>query len=49
MVVEEKGDMLSIKGPNKGENLRQRVSCHAKSLKDGSFKDGVESIYNIHL
>ncbi len=48
-MVEVKGNMLGIKGPNKGEKLKQLVFCHMKLLKYGSIGDGVESIYNIHM
>ncbi len=48
-MVEIKGNMLGIKGPNKREKLKQLVSCHMKFLKYGSTGDGVESIYNIHV
>jgi hypothetical protein len=49
MVVEEKGNLQGIKGLNKGEKLKQLTSCHVKQLKNGSLKNDVESICNIHL
>jgi hypothetical protein len=49
MVAKEKGNLLSIKGPNKKENLEQLAACHVKFLKDGLPKDGVEGICDIHL
>jgi hypothetical protein len=49
MVVEEKGNMLGIKGLNKGEKLRQLTSYHMKLLKDGSLGYGVKGICNIHV
>jgi len=44
MVVEEKGNLLSIKGQNKKENLIQLASYCMKMLKDGYLGNGVESI-----
>ncbi len=44
-MVEVKGNMLGIKGPNKGEKLKQLASCCMKFLKYGSIGDGVENIY----
>jgi hypothetical protein len=35
MVAKEKGNVLGIKGPNKGEKLKQLTSCDEKFLKDG--------------
>jgi hypothetical protein len=49
MVVIKKGNMLGKKGLNKRKKLRQLASYHAKFIKDGSSKDGIESIYIIHL
>jgi hypothetical protein len=49
VVVEVKGNMFGIKGPNKREKLKQLASCHMKLLKYGSIGDGVENIYNIHM
>ncbi len=49
MVVKEKRNLLGIKGPNKGEKLKQLTSYDEKFLKDGCFKDGVENICNIHM
>jgi len=45
MVVKEKRNLLSIKGPNKREKLRQMTSYHAEFLKDGSLKDGVKNTF----
>jgi hypothetical protein len=49
MVVEKEGNMLGKKGPNKKKKLKQLASYHAKFIKDGFSKDGVENIYIIHL
>jgi hypothetical protein len=49
MVAKEKGNLLGINGPNKGEKLKQLASCDEKFLKDGFSKDSVESICNIHM
>jgi hypothetical protein len=49
MVVEEKGNLLGIKGPNKKEKLEQLAFCCVKKLKDDILKNGVESICDIHL
>jgi hypothetical protein len=48
-VVKKKGNMLSIKRPNKREKLKQLTSCDEKFLKDGFSQDNVESICNIHM
>ncbi len=47
-MAREKGNLLSIKGLNKGEKLRQLVSYRMKFLKDGSFRNDVEGICDIH-
>jgi hypothetical protein len=49
MVVKKKANMLGKKGLNKKKKLKQLAFYHAKFIKDGSLKDGVESIYIIHL
>ncbi len=49
MVVEIKRNLLGIKKPNKKKKLIRLASCYTKFMEDGSSKDGVESIYNIHL
>jgi hypothetical protein len=49
MVVEKEGNMLGKKRLNKRKKLKQLASCHVKFIKDGYSKDGVESIYIIHL
>jgi hypothetical protein len=49
MVVEEKGNLLGIKGSNKGKELKQLASYCMKLWKGGSPKDGVEGVSNIHL
>jgi hypothetical protein len=41
--------MLSINGLNKGKKLKRVTPWHAKLLKDGSLRNGVEIIYNVHL
>ncbi len=47
MVAKEKGNLLSIKGPNKRENFEQLATCHVKFLKDGLPRDGVEGICDV--
>jgi hypothetical protein len=49
MVIEEKRNLLGIKGISKGEKLRQLTSYHMKLLKDGSLGYGVKGICDIHL
>jgi hypothetical protein len=49
VVCEKKGNLLGIRGTNKMEKLTQLAFCRVKLLKDGYVKNGVESIYNIHL
>jgi hypothetical protein len=54
MALEEKGNLLHIKEPskgekNKGKKLRELVPCHTKFLKDGFHGDGVKGICDIHL
>ncbi len=49
MVVKKKGNLLGIKGLNKGEILKQLTSCDEKFLNDDYLKDGVENICNIHM
>jgi hypothetical protein len=49
MVAEEKGNLLGVKGPNKGKKLRQLASYCMKLWKGGSHKDGVEGVFDIHL
>lgn len=34
---------------NKGEKLKQLATCHSMFLKDGFTRDGVKSIFCIHL
>jgi hypothetical protein len=45
----EKGNLLCIKGLNKGEKLRQLAFCRLKFLKDSYLGNGVEGICDIHL
>ncbi len=48
-MVQEKGNLLGIKGLNKVEKLKQLVSCCTKLLRDGSLGNGVEDIWDIHM
>ncbi len=49
VVVEEKGNLLSIKGLNKKEKVIQLASYCVKMLEDGYLGNGVESISDILL
>jgi hypothetical protein len=49
MVAKEKGNLLGIKGLNKGEKMKQLTLCHANLLKVGYFGNGVEGICDIHM
>ncbi len=43
------GNLLSIKGPNERENLKQLASYYVKILEDDFFRNGVEGTCDIHL
>ncbi len=43
-MAKEKGNLLHIKGLNKGEKLRQLTFCCMKFLKDGYLGNDVEGI-----
>jgi hypothetical protein len=49
MVVKENGNLLGIKQLNKGEKFKQLISYCVKFLKEGSPRDGIEDICDVHL
>ncbi len=49
MVAKENGNLLGIKQLNKGEKFKQLTSFCAKFLKDGSPRNGIEDIFDVHL
>jgi hypothetical protein len=45
----KKKNLLGIERPNEREKLIQLASCHTKFLENGSPKDDVENVCEVHM